>query len=102
MKITLNPPGKDVPGFNRRAYLAMTYRDAMLNGTMTAGMYKEMMTFLGEYIEVTFEPGEPPIPNEIALFEHATEAQMAELFNAMSGGGADAVPPVKQEPYDTP
>lgn len=93
MKIILNPPGPDTPGFNKRAFEAARFEQAFQNGAVTPELYKEMCQFLAQFITVEFVDGEPTLSNFEALWDGASENQMKELMGAVSGGSAPEVPP---------
>lgn len=103
MKIILNPPDKKTPGYNKRAYQAAIFEEAMEKKQLTPALYKDLVTFLSEFVVIEYQDAaEPRVSNFDALWEHASEEDMEILMRAVSGGSAPVVPPEKSDDSATP
>ena len=92
MKIIVNAPNKNTPGYNKRMYTAALLDEKRKAGTFGAEDYKKMLEFLSENVTVEFSEGEQPCSTFDALFEYASESDMETLLGVV-GGDATEVPP---------
>ncbi len=91
MKIVLNVPDRDTPGFAKRMYQAARFQRAAVENNITPELWKEMCELLSNFIKLEDAP--EGMSNFDAIWEHASEAQITELVQRVSGGAPDIVPP---------
>lgn len=91
MKLVLELPTKETPGFLRRSRSALIFRDKLTAEKVDPAVFDEMIEFL---LPLVKEPKDRGKAKE-ALWD-ASQAQFEEILASLTGGGA-TVPPVSAE-----
>jgi hypothetical protein len=85
MKVILNPPGPDTPGYNKRLMQIAKFEQIRDSKNFEAEIYEDFLKFLAQYIKIEFGKNEEKIPTEKFLLEICSENQMTEIINAVAG-----------------
>jgi hypothetical protein len=86
IKLVLTVPGKDSPGFLRRLHKAASFQDRIKTEGVSPALVESIVDFVSDYID-----GEKESVKE-TLWD-CTENQFNEFMSAISGGGAEVIPP---------
>ena len=85
MKVILNPPGPDTPGFNRRMMLIASFEEARNENRLTAKVYGDLMKFLADFVDFEYAGDESPHPTKYDAMLELSENQTMELLSAFKG-----------------
>lgn len=85
-KLIVNVPGKDSPGYLRRLHNASQFQVKIKTEGFTPELVNAMVEFLADYVEGDREEAK-------SLLWDCSENQFNDLMSAVSGGGAEQVPP---------
>jgi hypothetical protein len=86
IKLVLTVPGKDSPGFLRRLHKAASFQERIKTEGISPALVVGIVDFVSDYIE-----GEKESVKD--MLWDCSENQFNEFMSAISGGGAEVIPP---------